>query len=383
MTMSASVSGSLSGGVSSSVTAALEGAGITGDTLQTAITSLTGLDSSAQSAVIGVAGQLMNPKGITIDSVAPLIAAGFAATGVGAPIAAAITLGLPMMEGLANALNPAPKYQWIFRPANYGVPDPHFVAGAPLGTKTPYGPTDPKWRTFDESVPHLANLIAAMTKMGQKTSLEAVLPGLSAQWAEATETPHDTRGLPPAANAFRLIYNAAWRKNYEYILNGHGWADPYTLLTTVANAWNATHAGTSTYTFTSSGSSYIDYLIAGNYDGDDHPPVTINMGVATAPRPPPVPLPTPGQVRAAVHAHALTLRPATHLSMASTTPPTALLISGGVSIAGALGHGLFGRILPYVPAAAGALLFPAVGVLAPVVGGTVSALWVAFRKGLL
>lgn len=383
MTMSASLSGSVSGGLSSNVTAALQGAGITGDTLQAAITSLTGLDSSAQSAVLGVGAQLMNPKGISINSVAPLIAAGFAATGVGAPIAAAITLGLPMMEGLANALNPAPKYQWIFRPANYGTVDPKVSAGALLGTKTPYGPTDPKWRTFEEALPKLATMTQLMTQDGADVSLESICPGLGAQWAEAHETLHDTRGLPPAANAFRLTYNAAWRKNYEYVINGHNWVDPYTLLTTLANAWNATHLPTSTYTFTGSGSTYINYLINANYDGDDHPPVAINTGASTAPKPPPVPPPTPAQVQQAVHVHALTLHPQTHQAMQSTAPPIAAMIGPAGVLHSPLGLTFFEKALPYVPLAAGLALTPVMGVLAPVVGGAVSAVWVGFRKHVL
>ena len=92
---------------------------------------------------------------------------------------------------------------------------------------------------------------------------------------------------------FLYVYYQAWRANAEFSINGYKPADDYALLTSVTQAWNKIHAGTSTYTFQPVAppssraclnlypglrSHYPNLLIDGDVDGVDKPPVTINLG---------------------------------------------------------------------------------------------------------
>lgn len=283
MTNAIDLSGSLSGGLSAvglptSAAQALAAANLSPENLQNAITSLTGIDATAQTSILNAAEGVAS-GGASANSIANLVAAGFAATGVGAPVAAAITLGLPMVEGLAQLLGGSKTFAWKI--GEFEVP---------AGTKRPYGPRgakDPRWLTFDA---FMSELLTKLTVWGAFTpflfNLDAYVPGMtqiSNESVQGAETPVD---------AFRLVYDKAWEMNAEFLLNGQQWVDPYTLLTTLAKAWNATHEDSSTMVMGPTGGTYINNLLNGDYDGQDHPPLTLNTGPEiVAPDAPPAPPP--------------------------------------------------------------------------------------------
>ena len=294
-------------GLSAQAQTALSSAGLSTDQLQAAVTNLTGIDSTAQNAILSAASGVVS-SGASVNSVANLVAAGFAATGVGAPVAAAITLGLPLVEGLANLLGASPSYAWMI--GGWGVHK---------GTSAPYGPTDPRWLTFGGFFQSMlkGQLFGYSSPFNTLAlgNLDNFIPGMTQIVHEENEpkpkTPQDT---------FRSIYNAAWEKNAEFIFNGHQWVPPYTLLLVISRAWNATHSGSKKTTIGPSGGKYINNLLGGQYDGQDHPPITLNIGPSTKVAAPP----------AAVVKHVLALT-LPHLAKAvqKTTgaPPAAVTVA--------------------------------------------------------
>ena len=306
--------------------------GLTQGDVQNAISGYTGLSVASQNSLLAAASGVVS-GGINVDTLTPLIAVGFASVGL-APIAAALTVGLPLVEAIASTLSSSPHCDW-----NIGA----MCITQPLGP--PYGPTDPRWRTFEQWYGEATVLANALPG----TSIEDYIKGL-----ESIRLPRDWPTPSTPQDVFLAVYRAVWRLNAEFLINGHNWVDPYQLLTSMQTVWNSTHEATSTYTFSNSDTNYIGYLLKGIYGEaqyyslGDHPAVTINTGAA---------IPPPPQ---AVQVKALTLRlPQLGISTAAGSavgsrmvspqgPPSTTASSSGKSIvvgslivlgAGALGVG--------------------------------------------
>ena len=238
--------------------------------VQNAVAGYTGLSVQSQNALLQAA-KGVESGGVNLGTLTPLLAAGFAAVGL-APLAAALAVGLPVAESIAQILDPAPHCDWTV-----GA----MCITQPLGR--PYGPTDvARWVTFEQW--YAEALAVAPTAPGG--SIESFIAGLN-----SIKLPSDWPTPTTPQDIFLAVYRAAWRQNAEFLINGYNWLDPYLLLTTLASIWNSTHAATSTYTFTNADTNYIGYLIKGVYGTseyyaqNDEPPVTINVGAELAPPP--------------------------------------------------------------------------------------------------
>jgi hypothetical protein len=242
---------------------------VTQSDVQNAIAGYTGLSVQSQTALLNAAQGVVS-NGVSVGTLTPLLAAGFASVGL-APVAAVLAIGLPLIQTIASLLQPSPTCTWTI-----GV----MCVNNPHGP--PYGPTDTRWQTYPEWYAGMLQLIAEINQ--SHITPESVIAGLN-----SIKLPGDWPTPAAPQDVFLAVYQAAWRANCEFLINGHAWLDPYELLTTMQQVWNSTHAPGAGYTFTTSSPNAIGYLLNGTYSGDqfyssgDHPPLTINTGSAVAP----------------------------------------------------------------------------------------------------
>ena len=241
---------------------------------QNAIAAYTGLDVASQNEVLAAADTVAS-QGVTLPSMTAVLSTAISLAGFPA-VGAVFAAGIPLVEGLFSLLNGDGMQN-----CDWHIGD-QCMKGVP-----PYGPSDPRWDTFEVWYP-----LEAVNWPTQDGGPESFFPGLN-----SIKLPSDWPTPTAPEDVFVAVYRAAWRKNAELVINGHQWVDPYTLLQTVAIAWNKTHAATSTHTFTgTNGTTYVNYLLNGVYSGQgnpavdpgDHPPLTINTGAVTPPPPPEV-----------------------------------------------------------------------------------------------
>jgi hypothetical protein len=271
------------------IQATLKQAQISQSDINKAIQAYTGLDANAQGAILNI----VQGGKVNLATLAPLIAAGLSATGVGAPIVAAVAAALPIIQAIAN----------IFAGGDDEKKCAWYVGAVCMSAARPYGPDDPKWQSFERFEQTLKALGTQVGGLGGGESvspwyMDAAFPlytgSIGCELKEIPKKPDDP------VYKFLGAYYRTWQANAEFEINGYKAANPHDLLTTVVNAWNATHAPTSTFTFQPHSPpshleneicfaqgkplndpatvTYVSMLLDGAVDGQDQRPVTINTG---------------------------------------------------------------------------------------------------------
>lgn len=247
---------------SDALQSALSSAGFSSDQVQQGITAYTGIDQNTQDAILGIATHGLQ----TAAQLAPIIAAGLLATGVGAPVAAVVAGLLPVVDDLLGLFAAKP-------------PHCNFMVGPECVTSAqPYGPLDPRWIPFAVWL----NAAYAVDQLsggeGSALGLNTVERTFPLFW-QVMHPELATLGTS-TLDQFKRAYYVAWKANEEFYINGYKAADPYALLTSVVKAWNATHLAAPTQTFAPGGSdgSYITRLLNGDVDQRRRAPVTVNLG---------------------------------------------------------------------------------------------------------
>ena len=245
-------SAALAMGMSSDDWAKLQGAVTSPGDLAQAVSGYVNLDTNAQAAVtqladknylgalkniskdLGIAGtsQLIDAgqsllSGDLLGAIGPLVAGALAATGVGAPIVAAvggaIALGEQALKMLGVGQGPQGCAWKLGKICFNGV--------------RPYGPNDPQWRTLSSVAADHANdplWPAEAVDHYYATAMSEV------RWLEHGGPQFQTS---PVANnrqldGFRLAFLRSYLANLEKGANGHPMSDPVSLLNTAAMAWN-------------------------------------------------------------------------------------------------------------------------------------------------
>lgn len=237
--------------------------------IQSAITAYTGLNAGAQNSILAI----VSGQKPSFTMMAPLLAAGLAATGVGVPVVAAIAAALPVLDAIAGIFSPpSPSCDWKVGEVCFsGKPR------APGPLLSPGGAPDPLWTkwadfyaetggSFDPKPGFMADQAFPGARLMQ-SELDAIA-------AKALTEPLST------FDQFRKAYYLAWQANAEYAINGYGHADLLKLLNAVALAFNAVHSGTSpvesgsTITFGRDGNTYIGELLSGDFETSTGTPRT-------------------------------------------------------------------------------------------------------------
>lgn len=261
----------------------LGGIGILPDDVKAAATAFKNLPSGATNAVLHMAttGQ------VSLTTVAPILAMGLAATGVGAPAAAIVAAALPIVDAIGHALglfgDSAPHFDWI-------VGQQGFVG------HIPYGPTDSLWTPLSQMIPPTqpnsdipsqyvsgpvprgflasgATIFPAWNRKPDFTAIDRSFPeyrniesdllDLSVRFNDKTNMAGDTsvnaahlkikspnrfNGWPKGARDFAMAFYGAWKADAEKAINGHKRAGSSAILTAVISGWNRGHSDSETFT---------------------------------------------------------------------------------------------------------------------------------------
>lgn len=355
-----------------------------------------------------------------------LVATGAATAGVGAAITGVVAVltmvlskaGLfgeaPSGTEICPGVTVSPKPDWVvgcipmWSPSHDGKP----VTAAMMQTS---GATavNPLWMRFPRKdrakdkywfLPNNAFLKPDDPKAQFNRNIDVAFPPFA--WIERDDAKPD-----PRIGDFLKAYSTAWRINGERALNGQKPSTDAEVLYHTNLAWNNAHSSLGTGDVMlkqqalpgwvriappPAGAPYVASLIASmqaggltdNF-GPDGQSLRIHMGARkTAASPKIVALHLKGLQAAGipqtVHVVALTLRGA---AMTSAVAAQAAQVPSPQNTVLPL-HQLFGvapatglkRWLPYLPAAMGVVLFPVVGVVAPLAGSALSALWWEIEK---
>lgn len=256
------------------MSAQLDSYGLLPEDVKSAVAGFQGIPEDSANAVLHIA----QTGKVDIATVTPLIAAGLAATGVGAPAAAVVSIALPLVQSLGDALglfqhSPEPKYDY------YWVATSHPDQYMGFNGKIPYGPTDPTWKKWPDFVAKNLqghNVVVPIPYYEYiRSDLKAISDYPKGKFAS----------FPKEAVDFIKAYLGAWAANAERGINGHKWADEGALLQAVTTAWQRSHAADKHYTFQlgdSSSNNFISYILGGNIDKNRRPPLTINVGATIA-----------------------------------------------------------------------------------------------------
>lgn len=180
--------------------------------------------------------------------------------------------------------------------------------------------------------------------------------------------------VPKPANAFEAFLMPMMQKDAENWANGSPYVDPRHLVTAAISAWNGKHAPSAQdivyQPAEDTDHGFIPFLLGSHGDSTGNGQVygaspSINMGPALA-------APVPVRQVSLHLGHALPVLAPT----ATVPPPSAAKIAAATWVAPS---SPIEEALPYLPAAAGALLTPVAGLLAPVVGVAATAVWL-FKK---
>jgi hypothetical protein len=224
---------------------------------------------------------------VNLKTLGPLIAAGLVATGVGAPVAAAVAAALPLIDVIAGMFAPKPDHcDW-------------YIGALCVSDARPYGPEDPTWTSFASFVHDVAPVKTALGT-GGPPMLEAAFPFYLSTIACELDAMNMQMGPVSVPNPvvmadpvkqFLKAYYLAWQANAEYVINGYKAANPYDLLKAAVAAWNNGHQSSSTYTFVPKNApssrsgdcqpadvTYVSLLLAGGIDGQRYAPITLNTG---------------------------------------------------------------------------------------------------------
>ena len=313
--------------------------------LATTVSTYTGLSMVQSQSVLGVAASLAAGQVPTWATMAPLVAGGLALLNVAAPVVALVAAAIPILGALVSLITGTdPKCTWN-------------VGGVCFTGNVPWGPSDPKWVTWQQFVsigaeglaPQIAGTLFPGTTPPQggiawfafpdyASTIGCELPIIDATIA-ALQTPSATLGAVPSSGIlgvgaqgaqgghvesggmttavptdvlntwlFLRTYYTVWIANAEQAINGHPYAHDADLLVQTVTAWNATHTPNYQYTFQPATvtladievgkasacragedlvnpdvPTFVALLLAGQIDGHDQPPLTINVGSAFTP----------------------------------------------------------------------------------------------------
>jgi hypothetical protein len=250
----------------------LLGVGLSPADAAKAVAAFQSIPASAANAVLSMA-QTPGGQPLSTDQsfgmAASVVAAGLAATGVGAPAAALVAAAFPIVEGIGKALGlfdqPPPNCAWHGILADEAQHGEQGVCVAP-GTYRPYGPADPTW----------VRLASWLASGGMIETLAPYSGGLVLTYGpDVFPNPQWDHRLDGIWKA----YKAVWMLNAERALNGHKTIDNYPLLQTIVNAWNGSHPGPSV-TVNPNDPNPFGAILGGRIDGNRYPPLNINVGGA-------------------------------------------------------------------------------------------------------
>lgn len=251
--------------------------------------------------------------------------------------------------------------------------------------------------------------------MGHLTS---ALAG-KAHWYKYDGSSVGVPDLSMPRNAFERFFNELLKRDIEYWWNGQGYISPRDLLTKAVDAWNASHdsAGGADVTYSYGQDSIPAYILSPTVDvSGSHqayaPVGPVHMGAqkgaaasASTGSAALTPMQRLAALRAGVQSSAeaagqvmasrvasvslpaapkrvLDLRAASKVVAAQTAHPTAPAAPKPRAATETVAAPSFlSTVLPYVPVAAGVMLMPLGGLLAPVVGVAATGLWLWKKKG--
>jgi hypothetical protein len=319
--------------------------------LQSTIATYTGLSAVQSQSILSIAENVANGQAPSWAELAPLVAGGLALAGVASvPVIALVAAAIPIVGALVSLIT-GTKAKCLWN-----------VGGVCFAGEIPYGPSDPTWVTW-------ADFLA--TPGGPVAYSEAAFPDYAAtigcelpivdrvlasqQPGAGASDPFVGTLTPATLNVWLFLrtYYTLWESNAEQAINGHPYASDAALLAQVATAWNNTHTSGSTFTFqpaTVSLSSvlvgkdgvcgqnenladptvptFVSLLLAGQVDGHDEPPLTINTGPSTV---------AGDALAGKVTATATATAPAAASSSSSSSgATTAAVVVGGAAVAGGL-----------------------------------------------
>lgn len=289
----------------------LEGMGFLPDDAARAVNSFSNIPPNAANAVLHMA----ETGSVDVGTVAPVLAMGLAATGVGAPAAAVVSAVLPAAQAILGALG-------LFQGGN----DQHFdwyVGQTGFKGPTPSDPTDPLWKRIDSFLPPLpkpnsTDDFATQTK-------RAIAYGAFPEYIYIENDLYDMsigggkyKNLPKGAQDFAKALFGAWKANAERQINGHKGATLPALLQAVHSGWERSHTSGPTYTFSRgdlgnfspanyakpnspfvSNTNFIELLLGGVLDKNREAPLTIHVGTSDISKTKTIPLKVPSNAQIA------------------------------------------------------------------------------------
>lgn len=296
------------------------GPAVTPAQLESLISHYTGLTTAQQGAILNTASTLLAGGSPSYSSLTPLIAGALAIAGAAAPVVAVIGAGLALLPNVLAALG-----------ITQGSQDCTFKVGAVcFKQKIPYGPTDPTtgqpnpdWTTWNA-------WLRQQEKLGYQL-LDAAFPlyratlGCDLEAVNAALYPSFSHPYIEGTTEILLFlrgFIALYHANAERAINGHPFASDGDLFARYVSAWNETHGADRTYTFQAAKQSvdmqvaqwradhkcwwdrgnnpppivdpaaptWVSYLISGDVDGAQRPPIVVNVGKSTI-APPVLPAP--------------------------------------------------------------------------------------------
>jgi hypothetical protein len=325
-------------------------------------------------------------------------------------------LGEQVFKDLGLIDKPAPQYTYF-----------GFIK---KGDSIPWGSTHPNWRTWDYwMTPYnqgwrFGTLPVTGETFYRQVPFTNILQALG-RYPRAQQGLGPPYNGPTGQNDFETYFFTILKQDLENWMNANPSISPRQLLQAAVALWNHTHAGPVTRTYSplnvphegmnvSEYANPIEVILSSAGDtstagisgaGSDSPPLQVNTGSMKS-----TAMPRP-DLRAALQQAAATAQAA---SMAAAAPPRVISLGGlgtaaragatatpaapkkvinlrGVSMAPAPTAprlivqqapppSLLSKMLPYIPMAAGVVLMPVGGFLAPVVGVAASALWIRLKK---
>jgi hypothetical protein len=274
------------------LTMQLQSAGFSPDQVASGILGYTGITDEQFSLGVSAAQKLLSGDD-PIDAASPLISAGLAASGVGAPVLAAVSVGLPMVESLIK--------DFVIKDdcsdgysigSGYKGPFGSGVSPICVHNPRPQAIGDLYWKNLDKFI--------------EAWRMSPTILGQGFHWSDAMGSDpahlllyrqiHDIE-LPRLTNSledqFYKLFDLAWKSNAERFINGHPSIDVATLFNQVVRAWNAGHPNTGTPLVIQPSDGFITserdpqirttdpvvrILLAGHIDNQYRGPLKLNAG---------------------------------------------------------------------------------------------------------
>ena len=334
-------------------------------------------------------GDIVGALTATASMISPIAGAAMGALGAGVLGFEAALQGLFSALGLYGAPPPEYHYNGLLR---VGIDSP------------PYGPADPLWidvstlskfaditirnKSFGPYPPLSGYVDNQMVNLFGKAFRQ--LLSKSAQYKEMGGvglTPAEVEQLYTAPSDFEKYFYTLFLHDMQLWANAQPYIPPKKLLAAATTLWNGSHADTSTVTFqptnlSAKGIGGIDTrtpLISdilsplGDPSGqmERDPPLTIHTGPVSSAA---TSAGTQVQAQKKITLH---LPHGAPPAVGSAGP--GLLTNAPLPVV-VLPTSRLSKWLPFAPLVLGTVLFPVGGLLAPIAGGAVSALWMELRK---